>query len=161
MAGGESIVGYAARNEARRLFRRVTPGLDVRIGTEWDGLSLGWSQITIIAPSEPGAGSDGAESFSRFAPPLGWTTRERDGVQRWYGWVWIERRAMEDPVLFVHQGQIGAGVRTSRLARGFQIGAGRTTLLRADPEVPGAYRLAYCTRRPTEGRLTKLREETP
>lgn len=153
----ESIVGYAAKDEERGVFYKLTPGVDLRLGGGWEGLNVGISDLGFYGPVVAQAGNRQHIAFSHFAYPLGWTWQKINGAQHWLGWVLLERKPANDRVSFIHYGYVGGALNFSQSQQGAQVGLGRLTLLRLEPDESGVYVLQYSSCHPANGRLAKVK----
>lgn len=156
--GTQSIVGYVLKDDARSLYRQSVPGLGVRLGGDWNGVDLGWSELTVLGVSQPGTAT--AAPSSGYAFPLGWTVRRGDGSQRWYGWVLVDGPPAARAVEFVESAHLGISMQWMQVSRGLTIGFERATVLALDPSTNGTFVLEYASRRPADARLRHLEGET-
>jgi len=154
----EVVVGYVAQDRHRQLLRRIAPGLDLRVGGRWPGLSLGYAEQTMLEPSAAAPAPPDASDTTGpgFAWPLGITWRAADGVDRWLGWVSVDApdRAVTG---FVADTYLGISLLTAPAPAGLRIGIGRTTVLVAPAE--GAQAIAFCSHDPEGATFTDMEEE--
>jgi hypothetical protein len=153
------LLGFAEYDEARRSFRHVSPGVGLRLGGDLDGLDLGWSDVLVVRPSDPGSQNPRGSDGGTFSPPLGWTWRARDGLQRWLGLVLVSIDVPSSSCVFVARSAVGSALGLSSRFAGLGVGVTHQTELTADPSAAGAYLLEYSSKRPRRCRLTNLRGE--
>ena len=154
-------MGYVGRDRAGKTIRRVVPGLDVRMGRGWDGVSLGWSDLRLLSVT-PGAvvppviGTGHAVSWRL---PLALEWRGRGGNA--YHAIGVHLLVYSRPVpmaLFIHHVQLGADVYVAPCASGVTAGYCSCSVLAADPAGAGVWRLEYSSRAPLWGRLNQEKE---
>ncbi len=154
----ESITGYVAKNDTKRVFLGSTPGIDLRLSGDWSGVNVGWSEFAEYQVAVTSKRSSTAVRGGHYASPLGWTWQTADGTQRWIGWV-IVTRPLGGGTTFVHHFYVGIGLGFSPLMEGIQLGAGRFTVLRAEPSESGTYVLNYNSHDPASGFLMRTSGE--
>jgi len=137
------IVGYHTTSPDLSSQKTVIPGLDVRYHTGHDGLSLGWSGISIARPSTVenttnATASTGAMTPT-FVPPLAiaWT---RDGRRRALGCM-----VLRNPILtpaeprFIHATEAGLLLPINPHHTGLHLSLQRHTWLLVPPDADGAW----------------------
>jgi hypothetical protein len=134
-------------------------GLDLRVGSESDGVDLGWSAITSVVPSAARTEKTRAASGWEYAPPLGVTRRKEDGSQQWLGWVFFARTVPSAMVHFFHRSRLGASVGFSRSDTGIVVGGKWSTVLYAEAGHRGPYLLRFSSLHLCDGELISLEEK--
>lgn len=139
------ILGYHVISADHASQKTVIPGLDVRYDTGHDGLSLGWSGVSISRPSPEAIPGSGAASqptaTSAFLPPLGiaWT---RDGQRHALGCL-----VVRNPILnpseprFIHATQAGLLMPINPHHTGLHLSIQRHTWLLVPLDADGAWRV--------------------
>ncbi len=137
-AGTDLILGWSIRNDARRVERRVLPGIDISLAGDWAGLGIGVSDLLVAQPETEPIARDEVEGWT-YAPPLGLRKRSEDGTETHVGWVAIDAREPAGETFLTSSSEIGVQARWGSVARGLSVGVGRGTTIRARPEDDGVY----------------------
>lgn len=146
------LLGYSA--ERPGLARRVAPGLDLRLGGEVPGASVGWHDSTVMVPvgENPPVMAGTAVAF---APPLGWRWTESGIVHR-VGWTYRMATKPTNDVRFVGESWFGLAASWPTASPGFGAGFSRQSWVLSPPGRSGAFFIDFSSRRPTEGSFIVL-----
>jgi hypothetical protein len=157
LSSADLVVGYAMKDDRTHCTRRLVPGIDLRFGGPWSGVSLGLSSLVVVEPMLATA-PDSEPAESTFALPFGWRTRSAEGRERWFGITLPRLGRSSSHTFLVAHSLIGIDVRTNELQPGLTIGALRTTVLHTDPSRSGSYVSRFSSRRPEEATLESIEE---
>ena len=157
----ELFAGYVGYDSEGKNIRRVVPGVDVRLGRGWDGVSLGWSDLRLLSAT-PGAFAPpvtGTGQAVSWRWPLAFEWRGQGGkTYHAIGVRLLDRDRQLPTALFIHRVQFGVDVYVAPCANGVSAGYCSCSVLAADPAVDGVWRIEYSSRAPLWGRLIQDKE---
>jgi hypothetical protein len=153
--GGEVMLGYAAKNPEQGRYRRVVPGLDIRID-HYAGVNLGWHDLRLLEPidPDPSASTRGRSSGLSFVFPLGIAWTDADDTYHALGFIYFSIPKALSNRTFAHQIYAGLNIPLNHWTQGFALGIGSATYLSLDKESSGIYSIYYSSRNFSESRYT-------
>ena len=159
----ELTFGHVRIDPANLKLHRVVPGIDLRIGSELDGLNVGYSSMDVLFPEDrrvrPQPATASPERI-RYAFPAGvrWTSKEGSN---WLGWFYLRRPEVKADLNFVRHSSVGLAINANAKLRGLELGFARETVLLVPPERKGICVLKYLDRDPTQNKLIQYEEKQP
>jgi hypothetical protein len=154
-SGGEVMLGYAYKNPSEGKFRRIVPGLDIRIDN-FAGINLGWHDLRFLEPvaHDATASTPDRSSGMSFAFPLGLSWTGADATRHFLGFVYWSIPEQLSKQTLVHQIYAGLNVPLNHWTQGFALGIGSATYLSIDAETDGIYSLYYSSRNFSDSKYT-------
>lgn len=150
----EIMIGFHSRNETKKNYRRIVPGVDLRANLDWGGFHVGWSDLRRLNPVETEPENEtmsppdsDALSFA-FPLALTWT---KDGAKKKLGWFVAQWPASDPECSFTHHVALGLGVVVGRIINSLTIGISSESLISADLDLDRHYEIEYASRNPGSG----------
>ena len=141
-------VGYMNSTADQNITRTIIPGLDLRLGTSHDGLSVGYSSVTIARPltnSQIDTSLNTTKGW-RFSGPLGIIRETTNGVSK-FGWfIWKRSLDQNRKPCFIAADGLGLGFLFNQHSRGINIGYESETWTVIPPQSNGSFELLYRTK---------------
>lgn len=165
----EILFGYTCRNQDGTSHRRVVAGFDLRIGSGWDGGTLGWSDLTLIdvsiedpvresgsgdgawiptppaATVSPGAVARPAHGL-RYRFPLALAWRNENGDEHVLGLALHERHGPTTAAAYVQHSLMGLNVDATPHLVGVALSARRAGMLIIPEDSDDLYILDFSSR---------------
>lgn len=157
---GNLTVGYVRTSLDERQVQTKVPGMDVRIGTSYDGVTVGWSSVLAasvasVQLTSTTASLDTGKRLRSFVPPLGFIWTDDTATHRLGWFFWYRPKTSSVPCHFVASSYGGFTVNGSPYSKGVEFGFGRQTWLVAPIDSDGAWRLDF---RDSPGRMARLEQ---
>ncbi len=156
------VLGYASENEHNYLTRRVIPGIDVRIDDASSGVSIGWSDLTVVSPrlSDENQQEPPVAPCSHYAPPFAVSWCSSDGTRYAVGLVVLTAqlaRSARAPLFLAHT-YAGLTVGFGSLLQGMEVGFGNVAVTTVPAGASGLYMLRYLSGKPSETCFERRKE---
>lgn len=158
----EILTGYAAQSARGEAWRRVVPGLDVRLAPGRSGMTLGWSDTRMVVLAPRGEAAGVAPRCARsWLPPLGTRWCASDGSQHALGSFFTALPDASNATagrVFTHAIAAGAYVDAGAAGTSAGIGVSSRTRITLPARSSLAALLSYDSRAPLAARLLERKD---
>ena len=152
-------LGYSRTSTGGDQVQTLVPGLDLRLGTAHDGLTLGYSSVLVAGALPDGGTPDPSpppDPQWTFGWPLSWSRNDGTNIHR-IGWaLWDRPNPGEGKCRVVAEKHLGLALGMSRQLSGLEFGYGSQTWVVGPTNQSGAWSFSYQSGFVPEARLVEL-----